>query len=160
MVDTRITLDVAAFLDSPAARALSGPRREDVRRIAEAILGACYEDLGKEPRLLDDHDARELLTHLLPGRLRRHDPVAEHVPSVMYAFLAHLEATQVVVQAFELRRGIDEAMDEFHTAVRTGDGVVVSAASQDPIVHRAPKLGRNDPCFCGSGKKFKKCHGR
>lgn len=23
----------------------------------------------------------------------------------------------------------------------------------------APKLGRNDPCFCGSGKKFKKCHG-
>ena len=21
-----------------------------------------------------------------------------------------------------------------------------------------PKLGRNDPCFCGSGKKFKKCH--
>lgn len=23
----------------------------------------------------------------------------------------------------------------------------------------APKLGRNDPCFCGSGRKFKKCHG-
>ena len=23
-----------------------------------------------------------------------------------------------------------------------------------------PKLGRNDPCWCGSGKKFKKCHGR
>ena len=24
----------------------------------------------------------------------------------------------------------------------------------------ANKLGRNDPCWCGSGKKFKKCHGR
>ncbi|MEQ1949641.1 MAG: SEC-C metal-binding domain-containing protein [Bryobacteraceae bacterium] len=23
----------------------------------------------------------------------------------------------------------------------------------------APKAGRNDPCPCGSGKKFKKCHG-
>jgi uncharacterized protein len=23
----------------------------------------------------------------------------------------------------------------------------------------APKVGRNDPCPCGSGKKFKKCHG-
>ncbi len=23
----------------------------------------------------------------------------------------------------------------------------------------APKVGRNDPCYCGSGKKFKKCHG-
>jgi preprotein translocase subunit SecA len=22
------------------------------------------------------------------------------------------------------------------------------------------KLGRNDPCYCGSGKKYKKCHGR
>lgn len=22
------------------------------------------------------------------------------------------------------------------------------------------KLGRNDPCWCGSGKKYKKCHGR
>ena len=22
------------------------------------------------------------------------------------------------------------------------------------------KLGRNDPCYCGSGKKFKKCHGK
>ena len=22
-----------------------------------------------------------------------------------------------------------------------------------------PKLGRNDPCWCGSGKKFKRCHG-
>jgi preprotein translocase subunit SecA len=21
------------------------------------------------------------------------------------------------------------------------------------------KLGRNDPCWCGSGKKFKRCHG-
>ena len=22
-----------------------------------------------------------------------------------------------------------------------------------------PKIGRNDPCWCGSGRKFKKCHG-
>jgi len=21
-------------------------------------------------------------------------------------------------------------------------------------------IGRNDPCYCGSGKKFKKCHGK
>jgi preprotein translocase subunit SecA len=23
----------------------------------------------------------------------------------------------------------------------------------------AHKIGRNDPCFCGSGKKYKRCHG-
>ena len=28
-----------------------------------------------------------------------------------------------------------------------------------PIVRAAPKVGRNDPCSCGSGKKFKKCCG-
>lgn len=27
------------------------------------------------------------------------------------------------------------------------------------VVREAPKVGRNDPCPCGSGKKFKKCHG-
>ena len=26
-------------------------------------------------------------------------------------------------------------------------------------VNENQKLGRNDPCWCGSGKKFKKCHG-
>jgi HEAT repeat protein len=29
-----------------------------------------------------------------------------------------------------------------------------------PRVREEPKIGRNDPCWCGSGKKFKKCHGR
>nr|VFK53307.1 MAG: preprotein translocase subunit SecA [Candidatus Kentron sp. TC] len=29
-----------------------------------------------------------------------------------------------------------------------------------PYVRAAPKVGRNDPCPCGSGKKYKKCHGR
>jgi SEC-C motif domain protein len=28
-----------------------------------------------------------------------------------------------------------------------------------PVKRLEPKLGRNDPCHCGSGKKFKKCHG-
>ncbi|HEX7509706.1 MAG TPA: SEC-C metal-binding domain-containing protein, partial [Chitinivibrionales bacterium] len=26
-------------------------------------------------------------------------------------------------------------------------------------VHVDNQIGRNDPCWCGSGKKFKKCHG-
>lgn len=28
-----------------------------------------------------------------------------------------------------------------------------------PYVREEPKIGRNDPCTCGSGKKYKKCHG-
>lgn len=29
----------------------------------------------------------------------------------------------------------------------------------DTFVKAAPEIGRNEPCRCGSGKKFKKCHG-
>jgi preprotein translocase subunit SecA len=32
-------------------------------------------------------------------------------------------------------------------------------SSPEPITRDEPKLGRNDPCHCGSGKKFKQCHG-
>jgi preprotein translocase subunit SecA len=28
------------------------------------------------------------------------------------------------------------------------------------VVRTYPKVGRNDPCPCGSGKKYKFCHGR
>ena len=31
--------------------------------------------------------------------------------------------------------------------------------AQEPVRRAAPKVGRNDPCPCGSGKKFKKCCG-
>jgi preprotein translocase subunit SecA len=37
---------------------------------------------------------------------------------------------------------------------RTGGDDVVRQVKRDE-----PKIGRNDPCFCGSGKKYKKCHG-
>jgi preprotein translocase subunit SecA len=32
-------------------------------------------------------------------------------------------------------------------------------AAERPATRAAPKIGRNDPCPCGSGKKFKHCHG-
>jgi preprotein translocase subunit SecA len=33
------------------------------------------------------------------------------------------------------------------------------AKGQTPI-QTGPKVGRNDPCPCGSGKKYKQCHGQ
>ncbi|MBI2223007.1 MAG: preprotein translocase subunit SecA [Acidobacteria bacterium] len=40
-----------------------------------------------------------------------------------------------------------------HPARTGGDDVVTT------VRHDGPKVGRNDPCPCGSGKKYKKCHG-
>ncbi len=39
-----------------------------------------------------------------------------------------------------------------------GAGAAAPAAPQP--VHAGAKVGRNDPCPCGSGKKYKKCHGK
>ena len=49
--------------------------------------------------------------------------------------------------------GADEEAAEAQAMAAMGMGVL--AAGQG-----APKVGRNDPCPCGSGKKFKQCHGQ
>ncbi len=38
-------------------------------------------------------------------------------------------------------------------------GGSVATIPQQRVVSEEQKLGRNDPCWCGSGKKYKKCHG-
>ena len=42
------------------------------------------------------------------------------------------------------------------TPVMTNAG---GQAEKKPVVNKEKKVGRNDPCPCGSGKKYKKCHG-
>jgi preprotein translocase subunit SecA len=34
------------------------------------------------------------------------------------------------------------------------------ASSPEPYHRDHEKIGRNDPCYCGSGKKYKQCHGK
>ena len=45
--------------------------------------------------------------------------------------------------------------DRAATAVRAATG----GRPQGTVVNEHKDVGRNDPCWCGSGKKFKKCHG-
>jgi preprotein translocase subunit SecA len=45
---------------------------------------------------------------------------------------------------------------DYEEALATEDGV----AEQKPFVRTDKKPGRNDPCPCGSGKKYKQCHGK
>jgi preprotein translocase subunit SecA len=40
------------------------------------------------------------------------------------------------------------------------DGSVSEEADVATAVAQVPKVGRNEPCPCGSGKKYKHCHGR
>ena len=51
--------------------------------------------------------------------------------------------------------------EEALAAAATGGGDTATAvASPPPFVRTGEKIGRNDPCPCGSGKKYKHCHGR
>ena len=34
----------------------------------------------------------------------------------------------------------------------------LKAEQEAPVRREHPRVGRNDPCWCGSGKKYKKCH--
>ncbi|MBD3165324.1 preprotein translocase subunit SecA, partial [bacterium] len=43
---------------------------------------------------------------------------------------------------------------------RHGEGEAGAATKAAPVKRELPKVGRNDPCPCGSGKKYKHCHGR
>ncbi|HVO20121.1 MAG TPA: SEC-C metal-binding domain-containing protein, partial [Anaeromyxobacter sp.] len=55
------------------------------------------------------------------------------------------------------RRAMARAMASHADA--GGDGDQKPKPRQETVVRTQPKVGRNDPCPCGSGKKYKKCHG-
>ena len=49
------------------------------------------------------------------------------------------------------------------STVEAQEAVAIEAAPRlqvQPIKREFPKVGRNDPCPCGSGKKYKQCHGK
>ena len=47
----------------------------------------------------------------------------------------------------------------FTGAMATADTAGAEAARHTPFVREHPKVKPNEPCYCGSGRKFKKCHG-
>jgi len=55
------------------------------------------------------------------------------------------------------RGNIREELKEIHEnaqIIGAGDG-----SNDSNTQTKTPEIGRNDPCYCGSGKKYKKCHG-
>ena len=61
-------------------------------------------------------------------------------------------APQEVEQLLGPMPGVARKPQQFHTNKDDEDGA-------KPVHRDAPKVGRNELCPCGSGKKFKKCHG-
>ena len=56
------------------------------------------------------------------------------------------------------RQAVDQAIAHPPREARGGAAAVES--KPETVRREEKKVGRNDPCFCGSGKKYKKCHGQ
>jgi preprotein translocase subunit SecA len=61
------------------------------------------------------------------------------------------------IERKRLALGRRQRVSETHGA--EADGEAREIPKQETVVRASPKVGRNDPCPCGSGKKYKKCHG-
>jgi len=55
---------------------------------------------------------------------------------------------------------VPEARNGNETAAVAATAAGAGATTARPFVRAGDKVGRNDPCPCGSGKKYKQCHGR
>ncbi|MGL4895081.1 MAG: preprotein translocase subunit SecA, partial [Shewanella sp.] len=69
------------------------------------------------------------------------------------------------VEEMEARRREEDAKiqrDYQHAAAESlvGSDEHEAAAAQAPMIRDGDKVGRNDPCPCGSGRKYKQCHGK
>jgi preprotein translocase subunit SecA len=106
------------------------------------------------------------------------DPLVEYKKESFDLFQAMLDRidTTTIRSLFNLQVVAEESPEEIQRrrlAARrrgsrsmqfTGPNQGAAAAGEEEgkvktVVRDQPKVGRNDPCPCGSGKKFKKCHG-
>ena len=94
------------------------------------------------------------------------NPVTEYQIEAGYMFdeLNHLIREDTVRRIYQVR--IEKTPERIQTVKATQEGKVAQAAragggvQQPRRVSAAQKVGRNDPCPCGSGKKYKACCGK
>jgi hypothetical protein len=118
------------------------------RKPAQAILGKAVDVMATAARSPESRGAisRECQSIILPVDPSRSAEGAYHAG----------EATTVMY-------GINTV-----SALGEGRGAIVTVESRfsvlgedgNPLVIAVPPVGRNRPCPCGSGKKYKRCHGR
>ena len=141
-----IDLWVSDFFDRPASRDVAarvGPEAGSV--LAAFLEGACHA--GRAPADIEAHDVgHSLLDHV--AHLTLSPEERSGVPDLVAAFLADLEDSGRLAEGHLLAAQVR----------------VLAPTFKDRAQGRAPdlkrpgkKVGRNDPCPCGSGKKYKQC---
>jgi preprotein translocase subunit SecA len=105
----------------------------------------------KNPKQEYKREAFELFSQLL-------DVVKMEVTRVMMT--VRIQSQEEALQAAE---AIEEQAERISNVTYTHpneDGSVSEEPDLATVAAEVPKVGRNDPCPCGSGKKYKQCHGK
>ena len=138
---------VSDFCLSDALRPFAPATRDTAGAVLLAFLNGACDIRGIEPEDLEQADVRTALLGPV-AHLALPQAVRGEIPGVCGAFLASLEA--------QGRLGGGRVLGAFVKALT--DAYLQEASGKvKPVVRAGSKLGRNDPCPCGSGKKYKKC---
>ncbi|KAF1686025.1 preprotein translocase subunit SecA [Pseudoxanthomonas broegbernensis] len=118
----------------------------------------------KQPKQEYKKEAFELFAEMLENVKRQVVTLLARVRIRSEEEVAALEAQERAQAEAKLRQA------QFHHAETGGYGTedevaqmqgrVGAAMGSGQVVRESPKVGRNDPCPCGSGKKYKHCHGQ
>ena len=73
--------------------------------------------------------------------------------------LAHVALAAPVWPEVDLPRAPTRLPGVAHPAISLNDTSGDGTLKKQPVRNAGKKVGRNDPCPCGSGKKYKKCCG-
>ncbi len=140
---------VGDFCGSDAIRSLSSGTREYAPELLTRFLVAACEARDIEPEDIEEPDLKSSLLKL--ARLQLPESVKLEVPALCGAMLADLES-QGRLGGGKLLGAYVRALKEAFTDAASG--------KIKPVRRPGSRIGRNDPCPCGSGRKYKKCCGK
>lgn len=148
---TRDKIDnwVSDFCLSDQIRPFSSALQEIADPILRNFMYAACDNRDVDPGDIEEADIKQAILGSV-ARLNVPAGTQSQIPALCGAFLAYLET--------EGRLSGGRVLGAFANALTEGFAQSASGKSK-PIVNAGSKIGRNDPCPCGSGKKFKKCHG-
>jgi preprotein translocase subunit SecA len=115
----------------------------------------------KQPKQEYKREAFELFQELLDVIKRDAVRLLSRVQIERKDSIEEVERKRREEQAQRMRYSHDEAS----SAMADGKAAPAKPSAREArkletFVRREPKVGRNEPCPCGSGKKFKQCHGK
>jgi hypothetical protein len=140
---------VGDFCGSDAARSFStGTREYAPELLTRFLVGAC-EVRDVEPEDVEEPDLKPSLLKL--AKLQLPESVKSEVPMLCGAMLADLET--------QGRLGGGRVLGAYVRALKEAFADAVSGKPK-PVKRPGSRIGRNDPCPCGSGRKYKKCCGK